>query len=134
MRSELTTLPDSTRTSPTARIVCLRQGEGTPSPTNSTEALNSDVLARALTPKVAAQPDGLHLRVVNRLSKATYTSEPSGKHLLSLPIPKGISNYVVEFSLGIAPDFSAIQTGSSTFTRWSGPKSRLQRETVATSR
>ena len=102
---ELTTLPGSTRTSPKARIVCLRQGKGTPPPTNSTEALNGDVLTRVLTPKVAAQPDGLHLRVVNRLSKATtYRSEPSGKYFLSLPItiPRGISNHVVEFPPGIA--------------------------------
>jgi hypothetical protein len=58
-----------------------------------------------LTPKVAAQPDGLHLRVGNRLSKATtYTSEPSGRYFLSLPItiPKGISNHAVEFPAGIA--------------------------------
>jgi hypothetical protein len=47
----------------------------------------------------------MHLRVVNRLSKATtYTSEPSGEYFLSLPItiPKGISNHVVEFPPGIA--------------------------------
>jgi hypothetical protein len=45
--------PEGTRTSSNAQIVCLRQEEEAPPPTNSAEALNRYVLTRVLTPMVA---------------------------------------------------------------------------------
>lgn len=117
-------VPEGTRTSSTARIVCLRQEEGAPPPTKSTEALNGDVLTRVLTPKVAAHPDGVHFQIDNRLGTATtYSYYDNGEYLGGDPIPKGISNHVLlsfppgpaEIQCDPTGDFNAYETARARF-------------------
>jgi hypothetical protein len=89
--------PEDTRTCSKAQVVCLRQEEEAPPPTNSAEALNGDVLTRVLTPIVAAQPDGVHLHINNRLSRHTsYSQYVNGEYSGTDNIPKGISNHAIE--------------------------------------
>jgi hypothetical protein len=74
----------------TAQIVCLRHDEGAP-PRNDTEALNGDILTRVLTPTVAAQPDGLHYRMNNRMDREVlYATSDMGDS-----VPKGVSNHTI---------------------------------------
>jgi hypothetical protein len=101
--------PEGTRTSSTARVVCLRAEQGAPPPTKGTEALNDGVLTRVLTPKVEAQPDGVHLQIDNRVGKdpgydisvAQATPLESYESSGSL-IRKGINNDVTGAPPGIA--------------------------------
>jgi hypothetical protein len=101
--------PEGTRTSSTARVVCLRAEQGVPPPTKGTEALEDGVLTRVLTPKVEAQPDGVHLQIDNRIGKApgyvfsvakatNLESYESGGSLFR----KGINNDVTDAPPGIA--------------------------------
>ena len=88
----------------TARIVCLRADHGASPLPKSTEALNGNALTRVLTPKVAAQRDGVHLQIDNRLSKGASLHKaiyygpgvtPSQPTVTGANIPKGKSNHVV---------------------------------------
>jgi hypothetical protein len=100
--------PEGARTSSTARIVCLRPKEEAPPPTKSTEALDDGVLTRVLTPKVEAQPDGMHLQIDNRVGKyAAYSisiarATPLESYESGDSIRKGITNQVIEAPPGIA--------------------------------
>ena len=65
----------------------------------STEVLNGDVLTRVRTPKVAAQPDGVHYQIDNRLSQAADYSLSNGDVGTTEELgtaEKGISNHVSE--------------------------------------
>jgi len=94
--------PEGTRPSSTARIVCLSADKGASSPPNNMEALNGGVLTRVLTPKVEAQPDGVHFRIDNRLGKATtYTGDPSRQPFVEFRIPKGVSHHAELFPPGL---------------------------------
>src|SRR5215211_7604145 len=90
---------EGTRTSSTARIACLRADQGASPLPMSTEALNGDVLTRVRTPKVAAQPDGVHYQIDNRLSQAADYSLSNGDVGTTEELgtaEKGISNHVSE--------------------------------------
>jgi hypothetical protein len=75
---------------------------------SNTEARNGDSFTRVSPSKVAAQPDGVHIRFDNRLGeRAWYSAEalalaerpltPPG----GVPLPKGKSNQVVEYPPGL---------------------------------
>jgi hypothetical protein len=95
--------PEGTKASSTARIVCLRVGQGASSPPpNTTETLNGNSLTRVLTPKVAAHPDGVHIQFDNRLGeRADYYTEDS-KVAWGVRIPKGKSNQAALLPPGTA--------------------------------
>jgi hypothetical protein len=96
---------EGTRTSSTARIACLRADQGASPLPMSTEALNGDVLTRVRTPKVAAQPDGVHYQIDNRLSQAADYSLSNGDVGTTEELgtaEKGISNHVSERPPSIA--------------------------------
>ena len=98
-------VPEATRTSSTARIACLRADRGASPPPMSTEALNGDVLTRVRTPKVAAQPDGVHYQIDNRLSQAADYSLSNGDAGTTEELgtaEKGISDHVSERPPGLA--------------------------------
>jgi hypothetical protein len=97
----------------TARIVCLEEEASSPPPKTSVSpppkssvAANGDSVTRVLTPKVAAQPDGVHMQIDNRLGeRAKYFAEGwTGVEgpLTEGPLPKGKSNAVEDFPPGPA--------------------------------
>jgi hypothetical protein len=83
--------PEGTKATSTARIACLRADQRASSPPpQSTQALNGNSLARVLTPKVAAHPDGVHIQFDNRLGKGAVYVANNGAFGAS--IPEGKSN------------------------------------------
>jgi hypothetical protein len=96
--------------SSTARIVCIRDNgdakEDAPNYSstkeNEKEAHNDGTLTRVLTPKVEAQPDGVHYRIDNRMGvDSSYTVEyPSGGGI-GANLPKGESGHIEPFAPGI---------------------------------
>jgi hypothetical protein len=100
--------PEGTRASTPARIACLRADQGASSPPNNMEALNSGVLTRVLTPKVEAQPDGLHLQIDNRVGEdAAYSIKVAGatsgeSYESGDYLRKGVTNDVIVAPPGIA--------------------------------
>jgi hypothetical protein len=93
----------------TARIVCIRDNDDvkegdTPnySTTKESEAHNKGTLTRVLTPKIAAQPDGVHFVVDNQLgAEASFSVEyPSGAVLGGMNAPKGENRGIEPFPPG----------------------------------
>lgn len=98
----------------TARIVCLRDEEddAPSSATKENEARNDGTLTRVLTPRVEAQPDGVHYVIDNRMGvDSSYMVEfPSGGGLGD-NLPKGESRHTEPFSPGVLINISCDPPG-----------------------
>jgi hypothetical protein len=97
-----------------ARIFCLRNevDDAPSSATKENEAHNDGTLTRVLTPKVAAQPDGVHYVIDNRIGvDSSYTVEfPSGGGIGDI-LPKGESRHTEPFSPGVLINISCDPPG-----------------------
>ena len=117
-QSQRTQEEEETKIPSTARIVCIRDEDdnGEDAPSNSTtkenEAHNNGTLTRVLTPKVEAQPDGVHYTIDSRMGvDSSYTVEyPSGGGIGD-NLPKGESRHIEPFAPGMRINISCDPPG-----------------------